>query len=141
MMLAEQALAVATLGQGSAMMQGTRATATRCPVPLTSAARSSSNVLLNSTKQLQSKFKHASDFGVTGPANKANLSRFSSALNQHINSPGVKAIQGTYRGNPVTHHLDPSTGLNVMSDSAGNFISGWKLNPAQLQNVLTRGSL
>jgi len=105
------------------------------------AAKTTSDVLLNSTKQLQSKFKHAADFGVTGTANKANLSKFSSALNQHINSPGVKTIQGTYRGNPVTHHVDPSTGLNVMSDSAGNFISGWKLNPAQLENVLSRGSL
>ena len=106
------------------------------------AAKTTSDVLLNSTKQLQRKFKHAADFGVTGTANKANSSKFSSALNQHINSPGVKTIQGTYRrGNPVTHHVDPSTGLNVMSDSAGNFISRWKLNPAQLENVLSRGSL
>jgi hypothetical protein len=100
-----------------------------------------SKVLLNSTRQLQAKFKHAADFGITGQANKQNLSLYGAALNQHVNAPGVKAIQGTYRGSPVIHHLDSATGLNVMSDLDGNFISGWKLNPAQLQNVLTRGSL
>ncbi len=87
-------------------------------------AKNSSNILFNSTSQLQSKFKHAADFGVTGPANKSSLAQFCSALNQHINSPDIKTIQGTYHKNPVTHHVDPSTGLNVMTDPAGNFISG-----------------
>lgn len=96
---------------------------------------------MNSTRQLQSKFKHAADFGVTGPANRANLAQFSSALNQHINASTVRAIQGIYRGSPVTHYVDPTSGLNVMMDSAGAFVSGWRLNAAQLQNVLTRGSL
>jgi len=90
---------------------------------------------------LQSKFKHAKDFGVTGNYSKANGVAFSKAIHQHINSPGVRTIQGTYHKQPVAHYLDPSSGLNVMADPAGNFISGWKLNPAQLQNVLTHGGL
>lgn len=94
-----------------------------------------------SETQLQAKFKHARDFGVEGSWNKANAKKFADAIEQHVTDPGTRAIQGTYRGSPVVHHVNPSTGLNVMKDSAGNFISGWKLNPAQLQNVLTRGSL
>ena len=62
-------------------------------------------------------------------------------MNQHINSSGVRAIEGTYRGNPVTHHLNPETGLNVMSDAAGNYVSGWKLGVEQLESVLATGRL
>ncbi len=41
-------------------------------------------------------------------------------------------------------HGEAERGLaraNVMEGAAGNFLSGWKLNPAQLQNVLTHGGL
>ena len=100
-----------------------------------------SDVLLNSSKQLQSKFKHAGDFGVTGNYSKANAAKFSAEINQHINSPGVTKIAGTYRGNPVTHYVDPATGLNVIADPSGVFVSGWKLSTAQLQNVLKHGGL
>ncbi len=70
-------------------------------------AGETSDVLLNSSRQLQSKFKHAGDFGVDGNYNRANAARFSEALNQHINRPLTTAIEGTYRGSPVTHYLDP----------------------------------
>jgi hypothetical protein len=99
------------------------------------------NVLLIKSKQLQAKFKHAEDFGVTGNYNKANADKFSSAINQHINSKGVQSIQGTYRGQSVIHYVNPNTGLNVISSPSGQFISGWRLNPAQLQNVLKHGGL
>lgn len=69
-----------------------------------------SQVLLRSSGQLQSKFKHAADLGVPGNYSKANAARFSAAINQHINAAGTRAIQGTYRGEAVTHYLDPSTG-------------------------------
>lgn len=100
-----------------------------------------SNVLLRTSKQLASKFKHAADFGVVGNYSKANAAAFSRAIHQHINNPAVHAIHGTYHKAPVTHYLDPSSGLNVISDRAGTFISGWKLNPDQLRNVLTHGGL
>ncbi len=105
------------------------------------AAKTSSNVLLNTSRQLQAKFKHAGDFGVVGNYSKANAGKFSSAINQHINSAGVQTIQGTYRGQSVIHYVNPNTGLNVISSPTGQFISGWKLNPAQLQNVLKHGGL
>lgn len=91
--------------------------------------------------QLQHAFKHAKDFGVTGNPNNRTLSEFSSALQSHVDAASTRVIQGTYRGNAVTHHVDPSTGLNVIRDSSGNFFSGWKLSPQQLQHVLTTGKL
>jgi hypothetical protein len=94
-----------------------------------------------SNKQLQKKFKHAGDFGIKGNYNKANAQAFETALRNQINSPATQVIRGTYRGKNVIHYVDLKTGLNVITDRAGNFISGWKLNPAQLNNVLTRGSL
>lgn len=105
------------------------------------AESASSQILRTSTQQLQSKFKHAADFGIQGNYNAANGTAFRSAINQHINSPGVQVMQGTYRGNPVTHYVNPQTGLNAMSNSAGEFLSGWKLSPQQLQHVLTSGKL
>jgi hypothetical protein len=91
--------------------------------------------------QVQSKFKHAADFGITGTANKSTLSAFTNAIKDHVSSLGTTLVTGTYRGNPVQIFVDPLSKLAVVTDRAGNFISGWKLNPAQLMNVLTRGSL
>jgi hypothetical protein len=31
-------------------------------------------------------------------------------------------MQGTYRGEPVTHFVDPNTGLNVIRDASDNGI-------------------
>jgi hypothetical protein len=91
--------------------------------------------------QLQKKYKHAEDFGLPKNFNSQNAKAFQNAINNHIGSGKTVKIEGTYRGDPVTHYLDPTTGLNVISDKSGNFISGFKLNPAQLQNVKKRGSL
>ena len=106
------------------------------------AANKSSKILGTTTKQLQKKYKHAGDFGVTGNFNKANASKFNSAINQHINGANTQAIQGTYRGTQdVIHHFDPQTGLNVMSDLKGNFISGWKLSKSQIENLGRSGNI
>lgn len=100
-----------------------------------------SKVLLRTERQIQAKFKHAGDFGVTGSFSKANATKFSQAIHVHINSPGVRQIAGTYHKAAVTHYVDPSSGLNVMADPVGNFISGWKLSADQLRNVLQHGGL
>ena len=92
-------------------------------------------------QQLQAKFNHAADFGVIGNYSLANAARFQSAIEQHVANPATSVIQGTYRGQSVAHFLDPATGLNVIRSPSGQFISGWKLNPVQMMNVLTRGSL
>lgn len=98
------------------------------------------NVLISAPRQLQAKFKHAADFGVTGNYSKANGAQFNAAIQEHINAAGTQSIRGTYRGDAVTHFVDPQTGLNVISRD-GTFVSGWRLNPDQLANVLRNGSL
>ncbi len=93
------------------------------------------------TKQLQKKFKHAEDFGVSGNYSPANSKKFDEAIQNHLNAPGTKEISGTYRGNPVTFNTDPKSGLTVIQNPNGSFLSGWKLNPQQLQHVLKDGKL
>jgi hypothetical protein len=92
-------------------------------------------------KQLQTKFKHAGDFGVPGNYNKVNAEKFRQALEAHVTSPNTQVISGTYRGVPVQHYFDPTTGLNVIADTSGEFISGWKLSPDQIRHVTTTGNL
>lgn len=93
-------------------------------------------------RNLQKGFtKHGADFGMTGNWNPSRAADFSRAVNQHINAPGVRSITGTYRGSPVTHYVDPRTGLNVIADQAGNYVSGWRLGAEQLEGVLTTGRL
>ena len=103
--------------------------------------RGSSRILNTTAKQLQSKFKHATDFGLKGNWNKTAAGKFNSAINQHINSSGVRVINGTYRGQPAIHYLNPSTRLNVISTPQGQFWSGWRLTPTQLRNVVKHGGL
>jgi hypothetical protein len=92
-----------------------------------------------SPRQLQKKFKLAQDFGVNGNYNPTNAQRFEAAMRAHMRESGTKIVHGTYRSNPVVHHVNPRTGLNVIIDRGGNFVSGWRLSPDQLTNVLVRG--
>lgn len=39
-------------------------------------------------------------------------------------------------GQPVTHNVDPKTGLTIIQKANGNFLSGWKLSADQLRSVL-----
>jgi len=78
---------------------------------------------------------------VEGNFSKANADKFNQAIQKHINAPGTKEIQGTYRGNPVTFQTNPNSGLTVIQNPNGNFLSGWKLNSQQLQHVLKDGKL
>ena len=105
------------------------------------AGRGPSGNLWSSLSQLQKKFKHAKDFGVLGKWSAETARQFGQAIENLVDSPATTKIVGTYRGKPAIHHVDPETGLNVITDSAGKFISGWKLSAEQLRNVLTRGSL
>jgi hypothetical protein len=94
-----------------------------------------------SAKQLQKKFKHAKHFGVTGNYSAANAVKFQSAMEAHIADPATKIIQGMYRGQLVIHFVNPQTGLNVIQDASGQFLSGWKLTAEQLKHVLLNGKL
>lgn len=94
-----------------------------------------------SERQLQKKFKHAADFGVSGNYNSQTATAFAAAITAHVQKSGVQVVAGTYRGQPVKHYLDPVINLNVIIDTAENFVSGWKLNSAQVQAVITSGNL
>lgn len=66
---------------------------------------------------------------------------FERAMRTHVEDETTLMIPGTYRGEPVTHFVNPQRGLNVMRDAQHAFVSGWRLSPVQLANVLSRGRL
>ena len=91
-------------------------------------------------KQLQAKYKHAPDFNIDGNYNPVNRRLFQEAIIDHMRE--FKPRPGSFHGKEVDHYLDPDTGLNVMIDkNSKRFISAWKLNDEQLENVINRGSL
>jgi isocitrate lyase len=92
-------------------------------------------------RQLQRKFKHAADFGVTEKYSRQQATVFERAMRAHVEDETTLVILGTYRGEPATHFVNPQTGLNVMRDAQDAFVSGWRLTPVQLANLLTRRSL
>ena len=96
-----------------------------------------------SDRQLQKKFKHAPDFGVRGDFNRAAARAFREAMETFIDREATMVKTGTMRGQSgeVTFFLDPATRRCVATDDAGNFISGWKLSPKQLQELRERGHL
>lgn len=101
------------------------------------------DIVMNPT-QLQSKFKHAQDFGVSGNYNPANREAFRAALQRHVDSPDTILIEGVYgRGNiPVTHYYNPVTQNVVMKDrNTGEFISGWRVGADAREHLLSTGRL
>lgn len=102
----------------------------------------SSSVLLMEMRRLQKMAnKHAEDFDVLGNWSRNKATELSRAINQHVNDAATQMINGRYRGDDVVHFLNPTTGLNVVSDLAGYLQTGWKLSAEQLQGVLTTGRL
>jgi RHS repeat-associated protein len=92
--------------------------------------------------QLQHAFKHAKDFGVVGNQSKKTLAEFSAAIEKHIADSGTRVIEGEFRGiKNVTIFVNPGTGLAVIRDASGKFLSGWKLSAQQLHYALTIGKL
>jgi len=93
-------------------------------------------------RQVEEKYSQkAPQFGVTDPRGRAGFDKFDSALKQFVHDPSTLHFEGTYRTQPAILNVNPDSGLIVIQSPDGKYISGWKLNPDQLQNVLTRGSL
>ncbi|MFJ7910697.1 colicin D domain-containing protein [Kitasatospora sp. NPDC096204] len=92
-------------------------------------------------KQLDKKFKHAIDFGITGNNNGANRKAFEAAIGKFLDGDNVKHVFISYRGNPASAFYDDKTGLAVLANPDGSFLSGWKLSPSQLQSVIHDGFL
>lgn len=90
--------------------------------------------------QLQKKFKHASDFGITGDFSNINAKAFEKALIGHFFDKDTVRIRGTYKGNGVNHYYNIVTKINVICKDK-KFLSGWKLSSMQQFHILTTRSL
>jgi hypothetical protein len=77
-----------------------------------------------SDKQLQQKFKHAVDFGIAGSFNPQIILEYKDDIAKHINDSNALRIEEGYRVYSVVHCLNKTTGVNVMTKSSGEFISG-----------------
>ena len=86
------------------------------------------------TQQLESKWKHAADFGITTPKrNPTTLADFQAAIESHL--ADVATIQnGTYLYVPGSKvFYNPITNLIVILDRDDAFVSGWRLSPGSPQ--------
>jgi hypothetical protein len=93
--------------------------------------------------QLAKKRKHAIDFGVTitSESDGAGLLAWSKSINQLMSSNGTIAY-GTYRGSPNSRvFYNQGSGLAVVLDRFGNFVTGFKPTGTQLSNYLKNGFL
>lgn len=97
--------------------------------------------ILSITPQMAQKgwTKHGAALGLSGNWMPARAKEFRSAVNQFINQPGVKEIVGRYHDRDVIHYFNARTGVNLMSDRQGNYISVFKLDARQLNDLLTKG--
>jgi uncharacterized protein YukE len=104
-------------------------------------ADSSLPELTESRPQLEAKFKHARDFGVTEPRGTAGFDAYGKALEKFMRDPSTVRARGTYRGNPVILNYNPANRLVVVQAPDGSYVSGWQMSRAQLQHVISRRSL
>ena len=86
------------------------------------------------TQQLESKWKHAADFGIMTPKrNPSTLAQYQAAIESHLGQ--IATIQnGTYLYVPGSKvFYNPNTNLVVILDKDDAFVSGWKLAPGSPQ--------
>ena len=86
--------------------------------------------------QLQSKFKHAVDFGITGNYNLITRQQYELALRDHVNT-ATSVFLSTYHGDDVWVFL--KNGRLVYTDLTGNFMSGWTYTSDQYLFHLSNG--
>ena len=97
--------------------------------------------MTESRPQIEAKFKHARDFGVTGPRGASGFDAYGKALDRFVRDPFTVRVRGTYRGDPVILNYNPANRLIVVQAPDGSYVSGWQMSRAQLQNVISRRSL
>ncbi len=95
-------------------------------------------------KQLDKKFKHASDFGINSTKkNSETLAQFESAIKDHLGDSAT-VQKGTYGfSKDSTVYFNPNTNNVVVLDKSGNFLTGFKLDPTtpQYQKYISEGFL
>jgi hypothetical protein len=94
-------------------------------------------------RQAQKKFKHALAFGVEGPYGRQNAERFKRAVATHASHPTTEVIEGVlvrgFRAGGVSARffLNRETRLVVVASLTGEFVTGFRLSPQQMHNLLT----
>jgi len=131
---------LATIVDGSRLPAGAHG---RLPSPsgFVIAAEGALPELSSSRAALEAKFKHAGDFGVTEGRGAAGFDAYGKAIDSFVGDSSTTRILGTYRGDPAILNYNANTAQVVVQGTDGTFISGWQMSPAQLQNVIERGSL
>jgi hypothetical protein len=97
--------------------------------------------LTTSSRQLQSKFKHADQFGIDENYSKSSAFKYENALHDFVKDSGTVRIEGTYLNDPAILNYNPSSGLIVVQSNDGSFVRGFKMSDQQAANVILRGSL
>ena len=72
-----------------------------------------------SPRQVQKKFKHASDFDVAGNYSSTNGQRFQAAIEAHVRSAETIELRGSYRGDSARFYYNIQTRNAVITDLRG----------------------
>ena len=82
--------------------------------------------------------------GHKGERGEASNQSKQDAILDHLRSPGVREIAGTYKGVPVKHIVDPITRHCVVLIERGHsteFVQGLELSNDQMETLLKTGDL
>ncbi|MDV8023883.1 colicin D domain-containing protein [Rhodococcus sp. IEGM 1330] len=91
--------------------------------------------------QIEKKFKHAADFGVSEPRGSDGFRHFTERVREFMVDPKTEHISGTYRGDEVLLSVNPDTKLIVVQGPDGRFVTGWEMSEDQMASVLSEGRL
>ncbi|OZD64229.1 hypothetical protein CH272_13610 [Rhodococcus sp. 05-340-1] len=91
--------------------------------------------------QIEKKFKHAADFGVSEPRGSDGFRHFTERVREFMADPKTEHISGTYRGDEVLLSVNRDTKLIVVQGTDGRFVSGWEMSEDQMASVLSEGRL
>lgn len=94
-----------------------------------------------SAGQVEKKFKHAADFGVTGSRGREGFDAFRRALAEFVADPRTIRIWGSYRGERVVLSFNRRSRLVVVQKADGRFVTGWRMTASQLRHVSAKGAL
>lgn len=109
---------------------------------LGSSAPVSPRPLETDPSQIEKKYKHAPDFGVSKSRGREGFDEFEKALKDFVEHPDtIHNENGTYRKDPAILHYNPESGLVVVQKPDGAFVSGWKMTEKQLKYVENGGDL